>query len=425
MTNLTSSLYNNIFPVPWEQTESETSSYNIIVISNVIRKCISKKTHLSENLIEPSISKVSSKCSETFQPKHNPPKDYTNKIISQDIKERISKTMRANWADPKFKEKQSKAFRKAWASQGAIENKSKASQARWADPEWREKQLKAIRARCSHKRNPEMLELSRQRADEAIASILGQAVGIKVEPREDLLLQGNPELQIIAHSTVTHEINNSLPILQDPNNPTHSLFKELEGSIDQIKISRYGDLQLSSSQKKQMLKEVKEWLKVNEQDKEAYQKKFEELFEINIPLDIGPDRGRSVYAKQNIKKFEIVGPYAGILYKNEEELHQSMRQKGSYNVLSYLFGTRSKYRTIDAFNAGNTISLINTGQLPGTSMWKENNLSIIQVGKNLNFYVANRDISHGEELLIDYGPDYNPMHLIKVESEDPREEYFE
>lgn len=445
MTNLTSSLYKNTFPIPFQQTESETSFYKIIVISNVIRRCISKKTHISENLTMPSTSKVPSKSSKIFENEQNLSKDARKKLKNQSLKETMSKASRARWSNPEWREKQLKAYKKGWSKESAKEKKSKASRARWSDPEWKEKVSKAYKkgwaskkakekklevsqarwadqeskeknSSASLKRIPGMLPLSRQRADEAIASVLKQVIEIKVEPQGDLLLQGNPELQIIGDSVVTHEVNNSLPILQDLNNPTHSLFNKLEGPIDEIKICRYGDLPLSSSQKKQMLIEVKEWIRVNEQDKEAYQKKLEELFEINIPIDIGPDRGRSVYAKRNIRKFEVVGPYAGILYKNEDELNHSMRQRGSYNILSYLFGTRSKYRTIDGFNAGNTISLINTGQLPGSSMWKENNLSVIQVGKNLNFYVANRDISHGEELLVDYGPDYNPMHHIKVES---------
>ena len=352
--------------------------------------------------------------------------------ITPETRKKLSEAAKRRWQNPESREKLSEAVKRGLLTPETRQKISEAAKGRQATPEAREKISEGVKRRWENPEarqklsktmkllhsNPEIIQLSKQRADEAIDSILAQTYPqIKVEPEEEIFPKGDHELQMTGSSKTMHEIDNSLPILQDLSDPAHSLFYQAEGTIDQIKISRYGDLELSSTEKKQMLQEVKEWIEINENNRELYQQRFDELFEISIPIEIGPDRGRSVYAKRDIRKFEVIGPYAGRLQRSEEELNRSMRKKRSYNVLSYLFGTRSKYRTIDAFGTGNTISLINTGQLCGTPIWNENNLAIIQAGKNLNFYVAKRDISQGEELLIDYGPDYNPMCFFKVENE--------
>jgi hypothetical protein len=38
-------------------------------------------------------------------------------------------------------------------------------------------------------------------------------------------------------------------------------------------------------------------------------------------------------------------------------------------------------------------------------------------GQNLIFVVSSKKIRKGEELLLDYGPSYNPLQMIKVEEE--------
>ena len=346
----------------------------------------------------------------------NKSRAVTRRFHNAESKIKMSEAAKRRSQNPEFKAKMSKIGKRRWEDPDYKKKMAQASKCRWQDPEFKKKVLNSKKSRY---KDSKFIQLSRQRADEAIASVLAQTQDqkIKEESQEDVLSKGNDELQIIGSFRVTHEINNTLPILQDPNDPTHSLLYEVEGSIDQIKISRYGGVKLSTSQKKQILEEVKQWIRFIENDRKVYQQKFEELFEISIPIEIGPDRGRSVYAKRNIRRFEVVGPYAGILQRSEEEFRRSIRQKGSYNVLSYLFGTRSKHRIVDGFNTSNTTSLINTGQLQGDPIWNDNNLVIIQVGKNLNFYVAKLDIAQGEELLVDYGTNYNPRCFLKSETE--------
>jgi SET domain-containing protein len=142
------------------------------------------------------------------------------------------------------------------------------------------------------------------------------------------------------------------------------------------------------------------------------------LLEVAIPLDEGPNRGLSVFANKDIPQYTVVCPYAGVLHSNEQSLEASIRKNGSQPVLSYLFATRSSHRVVDAVNTGNVASLVNTSQLGDQTAFKENNVIPIVFGKNLVFYIVLRDLKKGEELLIDYGPTYNPSKRLAVKQEE-------
>ena len=241
-------------------------------------------------------------------------------------------------------------------------------------------------------------------------------ITIKEEPTEFEV--GDGECYFAAFRRTEHQVNNTLPILQDPKDPSRSQLKEAEGDIDDITTVRWGSLAgITKNQKEQIRKEMREWLHLAESDRETYAKRLDESFEIAIAIEHGPERGRGVYTKKTIKQYEVVGPYAGKLHTNPESLQRSIRYNGSYDVLSYLFGTRSAQRAVDAFNTGNTMSLVNTSQLPDQRAWAQDNLVAVTFGLNLTFYIALRDIDVGEELLLDYGRYYNPMSMIKQEKD--------
>ena len=187
---------------------------------------------------------------------------------------------------------------------------------------------------------------------------------IKTEPVE---VEYERDLHIMGTSKEVHDFNNNLPILQDPQIPSKSMLNEYEGSINEIKIYNYGECgpNLTKLQKKNMLSEVKEWLTMNENDIDSYAKKLKESFEVMTPIDLGPDRGRSVYANKEFKKYEVVGPYAGSLLKDDQQFSKKFRSDGTKPTLEYLFATRSQNRAVSGFKTGNVLSLINTGKLQG------------------------------------------------------------
>ena len=220
-----------------------------------------------------------------------------------------------------------------------------------------------------------------------------------------------------------HQVDNSLPILQDPKDPTISLTRSLEGPIDDIRIAYWNGLLdgLDSGTKArvsaQIKTSIKEWLRTERQ----HQSRFDEILEVLTPLDDGgPSRGASVWARRDIAQYEVLGPYAGKYHASEASLFEEQRKQGSRAVLTYLFGTRSGERTVSGLHTGNSLSLINTSQLGNGPAWQSNNVVSISVGKNLTFYVALRDIKQGEELLLDYGPFYKPVPDIAIKPDPDR-----
>ena len=209
-----------------------------------------------------------------------------------------------------------------------------------------------------------------------------------------------------------HQVDNSLPILQDPRDPKISMTLALEGPIDEIRISHWNGLLdgLGSAEKKTVAERIKASIKDWLRNEGQHGTKFDEALEVITPLDDGgPARGASVWARRDIPQFEVLGPYSGKYHASEASLFEEQRKQGSRAVLTYLFGTRSGTRSVSALNTGNTLSLVNTSQLRNGPAWQSNNVASISVGKNLTFYVSLKDIKAGDELLLDYGPYYKPV----------------
>jgi len=246
-----------------------------------------------------------------------------------------------------------------------------------------------------------------------------EQIKVFVKREEELQYPVDPECQFLKRARVEHTIDNSLPILQNPNNVSASMQTFSEGELDEMRMYRWGVFQSASKKEKEsMILQMKEWIRINQEDQQEYKKRLDNSLEVSVPIDEGPSRGRSVFAKKDIEPYTVIGPYAGKLHETEESLARSIYKNGSYHVLGYLFATSSSKKTIDAFRSGNTISLINTAQLSDKDpSWKQNNVGSVVFGQNLIFVVSSKKIRKGEELLLDYGPNYNPLQMIKVEEE--------
>jgi len=216
---------------------------------------------------------------------------------------------------------------------------------------------------------------------------------------------------------IHHQIDNDLPILQAPDDKQISLV-HTQGLIDSLDITEWYELdgllqQLPPKErskiKRKITSEVHQWLHLGQ----TYGTKLEEKLQIFHDLSLADYAGMSVIAKEDIRQYEVLGPYAGALHDaSDKTMQRAMRQQGHARVLSYLWYT-PKGNFIDAYRRGNTLSLINTSEMKTASgisaLGKNNNVAAIGVGDNFIFYVAKEDIPAGTELLVNYGSDYNPV----------------
>ncbi|HHX3384225.1 TPA: SET domain-containing protein-lysine N-methyltransferase, partial [Salmonella enterica] len=204
----------------------------------------------------------------------------------------------------------------------------------------------------------------------------------------------------------THQINNNLPILQHWRDPAISVMAQAEGRIETLQVTRWGPLfNLLSRKTKARINQDIRWFLQNEGKHDA---RMNAMISVAIPLDDSDGyRGRTVYARTNLAAFTVLGPYSGRLLDSEKVRCEYEKEYGK-EAGNYYFATRSQERLVSAWPEGNILSLLNSPTFTHRTAETEarQNVSTVLVGKNINFYVTTRDISAGEELWFDYGPDY-------------------
>ncbi|EDT8795976.1 SET domain-containing protein-lysine N-methyltransferase [Salmonella enterica subsp. enterica] len=204
----------------------------------------------------------------------------------------------------------------------------------------------------------------------------------------------------------THQINNNLPILQHWRDPAISVMAQAEGRIETLQVTRWGPLfNLLSRKTKARINQDIRWFLQNEGKHDA---RMNAMISVAIPLDDSDGyRGRTVYARTNLAAFTVLGPYSGRLLDSEKVRCEYEKEYGK-EAGNYYFATRSQERLVSAWPEGNILSLINSPTFTHRTAETKarQNVSTVLVGKNINFYVTTRDISAGEELWFDYGPDY-------------------
>ncbi|WP_080070198.1 SET domain-containing protein-lysine N-methyltransferase [Salmonella enterica] len=204
----------------------------------------------------------------------------------------------------------------------------------------------------------------------------------------------------------THQINNNLPILRHWRDPAISVMTQAEGRIETLQVTRWGPLfNLLSRQTKARINQDIRWFLQNEGKHDA---RMNAMMSVAIPLDDSDGyRGRTVYARTSLAAFTVLGPYSGRLLDSEKVRCEYEKEYGK-EAGNYYFATRSQERLVSAWPEGNILSLINSPAFTHRTAETEarQNVSAVLVGKNIHFYVTTRDISAGEELWFDYGPDY-------------------
>ncbi|HCM1960698.1 TPA: SET domain-containing protein-lysine N-methyltransferase [Salmonella enterica subsp. salamae serovar 56:l,v:z39] len=226
----------------------------------------------------------------------------------------------------------------------------------------------------------------------------------------------------------THQINNNLPILQHWRDPTISVMAQAEGRIESLQVTRWGPLfnGLPRQTRARINQDIR-WFLYNEGNHDA---RMNAMMSVSIPLDDSDGyRGRTIYAKTDLTAFTVLGPYSGRLLDSEKTRREYEKEYGK-EASNYYFATRSQERLVSAWPQGNLLSLINSPVFTRRTAEAEarQNVSVVLVGKNINFFLTTRNISAGEELWFDYGPDYQYFEpgealrstQIKEESPSPK-----
>ncbi|EEU7649490.1 SET domain-containing protein-lysine N-methyltransferase [Salmonella enterica] len=204
----------------------------------------------------------------------------------------------------------------------------------------------------------------------------------------------------------THQINNNLPILQHWRDPTISVMAQAEGRIETLQVTRWRPLfnALPRQTKARINQEIR-WFLQNEGRHDA---RMNEMMSVAIPLDDRDGyRGRTIYARNNLAAFTVLGPYSGRLLDSETVRGEYEKEYGR-EASNYYFATRSQERIVSGFPQGNILSLLNSPVFTQRTAEAEarQNVSAVLVGKNIHFFLTTRDVRAGEELWFDYGPGY-------------------
>ncbi|ECC8734860.1 SET domain-containing protein [Salmonella bongori] len=228
----------------------------------------------------------------------------------------------------------------------------------------------------------------------------------------------------------THQIDNNLPILQHWRDPTVSVLAQAEGRKETLQVTLWGSLfnRLPRETKARINQDV-QWFLQNEGNHDA---RMNDMMTVSIPLDDSDGyRGRTVYARTDLPAFTVLGPYSGRLLESETVRCEYEKEYGR-EASNYYFATRSQERIVSAWPQGNLLSLINNPVFGRRTAEAEarQNVSAVLVGKNITFYLTTRNISAGEELWFDYGPDYQhfepgmALRLVQIKEEplSPEEE---
>jgi hypothetical protein len=255
------------------------------------------------------------------------------------------------------------------------------------------------------------------------AVAISATVAIKTEPIEAM-----ETIETIN----SHTYDNTAPYSRDPDNPERSLKPQ---SGKKLKIDMNRDLQnmLDAMPDAERLKfmesihdQVTQWIR-DEGDVAAA--RMEALMETGCPVDDGPARGDSVFAGQDIKKFQVIGCYGGkVLRSDDGSYERECRKHGAANIAAYAFDVPERNALLSGYRASNILSKINSvhpdQSMPRHLAWleKRDNLRACSAGKHLVFIVAIEDIAAGQELFLPYGDSYK-MHehrptVVKTEIDD-------
>ncbi len=116
--------------------------------------------------------------------------------------------------------------------------------------------------------------------------------------------------------------------------------------------------------------------------------------------DVSPEVGSGVFARSRLRAGTFLGEYTGSVHVLDPQEYRRLCHENAY-VLDYGVRLAHAMAVVDGKSCGNHTRFINHSYRPNAA---EGCLYLAD-GRH-SFFVAHRDIAAGEQLTINYGPDY-------------------
>jgi len=292
-----------------------------------------------------------------------------------------------------------------------------------------ETQLSSLRAEIGRQRTAQLLPIIKQEVlppDNANKIAL-----ITLEDTDQGEVIIRQEVRYIAADKLDElpVVDNSLPILHDGGDPPRSLTLEAESvsNANDIPATSVRWLELNSELNNMppsgsaairaaLIAEFRRQI-TNERSLAA---DMERIMETRQASYTSPDGervslGNGVFnpGPGQVKKFTVLGPFAGKFEDTPQAISQAQRQLGTVRTASHSWATRlsNPSRGVNGFKKGNILRNLNTAKLGDAPAVGDNNVAIVKFGKNLIFYVTIKDVDPDAQYFVNYGTAYNPHEL--------------
>ncbi len=265
--------------------------------------------------------------------------------------------------------------------------------------------------------------------NEAVEGILAKNLAKKIDEMSKKIVDLKDEQHL--QNLQKHSWRNDGPIYAIAQDPDKAVYTPLTARCVREDKLIVGKPDIISK----ILSESNHLLKLSDSERKAH---YEKRFEVRLvteedcknekctPMLIGQS---GVFAKENISAWDLTGIYSGIYIRDQKDLNFLLEEQGRDTVLSYLYRfVNHQFPKISGFRYGSFITIINsptaylgTKQSVARELLTRTNMRTyyLRSGENDDPNVtahddaydiiavyATRDVKKGEQLFLDYGPEY-------------------